>query len=59
MPRDLTTDDTVETALTMFPDATILPNAGCTACRSCQLITRSGLSVITVHHPECPSRARA
>ena len=55
---DLTTSDTVATALRLFPDAVILPNTGCIHCRSCQLITRNTTGVITIHHPDCPAGAK-
>lgn len=57
MPSDLTTSDTVATALRLFPNAVIMPNAGCAHCQACQLITRNSTGVITVHGPECPVRA--
>jgi hypothetical protein len=53
----LTTNDTVVSALRMFPDSIIDPNHGCAYCNACRLITRlNGLPVITVHHPNCPTR---
>jgi hypothetical protein len=55
MPPDrLTTSDTVARALRMFPDSVILPNHGCNHCNACQLITRSGTGVVTVHAETCP-----
>lgn len=58
MPPDLTTHDPVLTAIRMFPEASIMPNTGCNNCSACQLITASGLTVITFHHPDCPQRAQ-
>jgi hypothetical protein len=59
MPPDLTTTTTVVAALRMFPNAVVMPNTGCTTCSACQLITATGLGVITFHHPACPSRVTA
>ena len=56
MPPELTTTVTVATALRMFPNAVMMPNTGCTNCSACQLITRTGVGVITVHQDTCTYR---
>jgi hypothetical protein len=56
MPPDLTTTDSVVTAIRLFPGAVIMPNHGCVHCSACQLITRTGTGCVTIHADSCPTR---